>query len=453
MVRFGLRLRGQYRIALDFTACGGEAARERRDSSGQSVMYVYDSYDHQFITERIAQYRGQLGRYLLGELSEEEFLPLRLQNGIYIQRVAPMMRIAIPYGQLSAKQLRALADIARRFDKGYIHVTTRQNVQLNWPRLEDTADILAALAAVEMHAIQTSGNCVRNTTTDQYAGVAMDEVEDPRPWCKIIRQWSTGHPEFMFLPRKFKIAVCRSEEDRAAFLFHDIGLQLVHRRDEVRGFKIFVGGGLGRTPMIGVCIRNFLPQQHLLTYLDAILRAYNRYGNRQNRYKARIKILVKAWTPAVFAQRVEEEWAHLKNGSTTLTVEEIERMMAFFNGSDYQIIDDVTEMEQLREIADGDRAFSRRLARNVVHQKQPGYAAVALSLKPAGVAPGDLTDVQLNAIADLSDTFAQGEIRTTHNQNMVIVDVLKFKLYAFWQTAKRFGLATPNIGTLTDIIC
>ena len=288
MVRYGLRLRGQYRIALDFTACGGEAARERRDSSGQSVMYVYDSYDHQFITERIAQYRAQLGRYLLGELSEEEFLPLRLQNGIYIQRLAPMMRIAIPYGQVSAKQLRALADIARRFDKGYIHATTRQNVQLNWPRLEDTADILAALAAVEMHAIQTSGNCVRNTTTDQYAGVAMDEVEDPRPWCEIIRQWSTGHPEFMFLPRKFKIAVCGSEEDRAAFLFHDIGLQLVHRRDEVRGFEIFVGGGLGRTPMIGLCIRNFLPQQHLLTFLDTILRVYNRYGNCQNRYKARI---------------------------------------------------------------------------------------------------------------------------------------------------------------------
>ena len=265
-------------------------------------MYTYDQYDQTLVDERVAQFRDQTQRYLDGQISDEEFLPLRLQNGLYVQRLAPMLRIAIPYGLLSSRQVRKLAEISRRFDKGYVHFTTRQNIQLNWPQLEEVPDILAELASVQMHAIQTSGNCIRNTTTDQFAGVAVDEIEDPRPWCEIIRQWSTFHPEFAFLPRKFKIAVCGSEEDRAAFLLHDIGIQLVKNDRGETGFHIYVGGGLGRTPVIASSIREFLPQKHLLTYLDAILRVYNRYGNRDNKYKARIKILVKAWTPEVFAQ-------------------------------------------------------------------------------------------------------------------------------------------------------
>ena len=282
-------------------------------------MYRYDNYDHKIVNERVEQFRDQTQRYLAGEIADEEFLPLRLQNGLYVQRLAPMLRIAVPYGMLSSAQVRKLAHISRVYDKGYVHFTTRQNVQLNWPALEEVPDILAELAEVEMHAIQTSGNCIRNTTTDQFAGVAKDEIEDPRPWCEIIRQWSTLHPEFAFLPRKFKIAVCGSEEDRAAFLLHDIGLQLVKNDAGELGFEVFVGGGLGRTPIIGSSIRKFLPTKHLLSYLDAILRVYNRYGNRDNKYKARIKILVKAWTPEVFAQRVEAEWEHIKDGPSTLT--------------------------------------------------------------------------------------------------------------------------------------
>ncbi|MDE0842244.1 MAG: nitrite/sulfite reductase, partial [Porticoccaceae bacterium] len=304
-------------------------------------MYIYDHYDQRLISERVAQYRDQVARYLDGQISEEEFLPIRLQNGLYVQRLAPMLRIAVPYGLLSSRQLRKLAEISRVYDKGYVHFTTRQNVQLNWLRIEDTPDILAELATVEMHAIQTSGNCIRNTTTDQYAGVSKDEIEDPRPWCEIIRQWSTLHPEFAFLPRKFKIAVCGSDEDRAAFLLHDIGLQLKTNRDGELGFQIFVGGGLGRTPIIGSSIKEFLPQHHLLTYLDSILRIYNRYGNRKNKYKARIKILVKAWTPEVFAQRVEQEWQHLKDGPATLTSGEIKRVKKFFSRAIYSTVDDI----------------------------------------------------------------------------------------------------------------
>ncbi|MGB1245695.1 MAG: nitrite/sulfite reductase, partial [Porticoccaceae bacterium] len=293
-------------------------------------MYKYDQYDQKLVDERVEQYRDQTQRYLAGQISEDEFLPLRLQNGLYVQRLAPMLRIAVPYGLLSSAQVRKLAHISRQYDKGYVHFTTRQNIQLNWPKLEEVPDILAELASVEMHAIQTSGNCIRNTTTDQFAGVACDEIEDPRPWCEIIRQWSTLHPEFAFLPRKFKIAVCGSEEDRAAFLLHDIGLQLVKNDQGETGFQVYVGGGLGRTPVIASSIREFLPKEHLLTYLDAILRVYNRYGNRDNKYKARIKILVRAWTPAVFAERVEAEWAHLKDGPATLNSSEIERVKGFF---------------------------------------------------------------------------------------------------------------------------
>ena len=416
-------------------------------------MYKYDQYDQKLVDERVEQYRDQTQRYLAGEISEEQFLPLRLQNGLYVQRLAPMLRIAVPYGLLSSKQVRKLAHISRRYDKGYVHFTTRQNIQLNWPQLEEVPDILAELASVEMHAIQTSGNCIRNTTTDQFAGVANDEIEDPRPWCEIIRQWSTLHPEFAFLPRKFKIAVCGSEEDRAAFLLHDIGLQLVVNDQGETGFQVYVGGGLGRTPVIASLIREFLPKEHLLTYLDAILRVYNRYGNRDNKYKARIKILVRAWTPEVFAQRVESEWAHLKDGPATLNGSEIERVKGFFTLPDYRSIDQTSVDSQVAALAADNRAFSRWLDRNVRAQKQPGYASVSLSLKPAGVAPGDVTDQQLEIIADLAGRFSFGEIRSTHNQNVVLADVAKDELFELWQLAKAAGLATPNIGTINDMIC
>ncbi|MDA7794851.1 nitrite/sulfite reductase [Porticoccaceae bacterium] len=416
-------------------------------------MYRYDNYDQKIVDERVAQFRDQTERYLAGKIAEEEFLPLRLQNGLYVQRLAPMLRIAVPYGMLSSNQVRKLAHIARVYDKGYVHFTTRQNVQLNWPALEEVPDILAELASVEMHAIQTSGNCIRNTTTDQFAGVAVDEIEDPRPWCEIIRQWSTLHPEFAFLPRKFKIAVCGSEEDRAAFLLHDIGLQLLKNEQGELGFEVFVGGGLGRTPIIGSSIRKFLPKQHLLSYLDAILRVYNRYGNRDNKYKARIKILVKAWTPEVFAKRVEEEWANIKDGPSTLTDAELTRVTGFFSAPDYHDIDSTIADQSLAAQAAENNAFSRWLERNTELQKQSGYRSVTLSLKPAGVAPGDVTDTQLETIADLADQYAFGELRATHNQNVVLTDVLYSNLFELWQTAKQSGLATPTIGTINDMIC
>jgi len=416
-------------------------------------MYRYDQYDQTIVDERVAQYRDQTQRYLAGTISEEEFLPLRLQNGLYVQRLAPMLRIAVPYGLLSSHQLRKLAHISRKYDKGYVHFTTRQNIQLNWPLLEEVPDILAELASVEMHAIQTSGNCIRNTTTDQYAGVAADEIEDPRPWCEIIRQWSTLHPEFAFLPRKFKIAVCGSEEDRAAFLLHDIGIQLVTNDQGESGFHIFVGGGLGRTPVIASSIREFLPREHLLTYLDAILRVYNRYGNRDNKYKARIKILVRAWTAEIFAERVESEWAHLKDGPATLTGDEIERMKSFFTMPDYKTVDVDTLDSELQQTAEHNKAFARWLDRNTRTQKQAGYRSVSLSLKPAGVAPGDVTDQQLETIADLADRFSFGELRSTHNQNIVLTDVLVSELFELWELARAAGLATPNIGTINDMIC
>ena len=416
-------------------------------------MYKYDNYDQKIVDQRVEQFRDQTKRYLEGKIAEEEFLPLRLQNGLYVQRLAPMLRIAVPYGMLSSQQVRKLAHIARVYDKGYVHFTTRQNIQLNWPALEEVPDILAELAEVEMHAIQTSGNCIRNTTTDQFAGVAVDEIEDPRPWCELIRQWSTIHPEYAFLPRKFKIAVCGSQEDRAAFLLHDIGLQLVHNEAGELGFEVFVGGGLGRTPIIGSSIRKFLPKQHLLSYLDAILRVYNRYGNRENKYKARIKILVKAWTPEVFAERVEQEWENIKDGPSTLTDKEVDRVKSFFSAPDYQVIDSTIADQALAAQASENNAFSRWLDRNTALQKQVGYRSVTLSLKPAGVAPGDVTDAQLETIADLADQYAFGELRATHNQNVVLTDVLYSDLFELWQKAKDSGLATPNIGTINDMIC
>ncbi|MEH6638521.1 MAG: nitrite/sulfite reductase [Porticoccaceae bacterium] len=422
-------------------------------------MYLYNDQDNTLLRDRVAQFRDQTQRYLAGELSDEEFLPLRLQNGLYIQRLAPMLRINIPYGMVSAVQLRQLAHITRTYDKGYAHFTTRQNIQLNWPQLAEVPDILADLAAVEMHAIQSSGNCIRNITSDQYAGISPDEVEDPRPWCELIRQWSTLHPEFAFLPRKFKIAVSGSANDRAATQVHDIGLQLIQNSEDKLGIKVLVGGGLGRTPVIGQVINEFLEPQHLLTYLEAILRIYNRYGRRDNKYKARIKILVKAWTAEVFAQKVDEEWQHLKNGPNTLSSEDINYHKSFFSAPDYRTITSqtdpasATQQRQQQHISHADKAFNKWLQRNVSPHKIPGYKAVSLSLKPPGVAPGDATDRQLEAIADLTERYSFGEARVTHHQNVVLGDVEQSALYELWRELKVHGFATPTIGTLTDMIC
>ncbi|QNM95977.1 nitrite/sulfite reductase [Chitinimonas koreensis] len=414
-------------------------------------MYVYDDYDQKIVDQRVAQFRDQTRRFLAGELGAEEFRPLRLQNGLYIQRHAPMLRVAIPYGHLRSDQLRMLAHIARKYDRGYGHFTTRQNIQYNWPRLEDVPDILADLATVQMHAVQTSGNCVRNTTTDQFAGVAYDELIDPRPWCELIRQWSTFHPEFAHLPRKFKIAVSGSVEDRAATWVHDIGVHVVRDEAGEVGFKIIVGGGLGRTPIVGAVIREFLPRQHLLSYLDAVLRVYNRYGRRDNKYKARIKILVKAMTPEAFAAKVEAEWVHLKDGPMTLTQAEIDRVAAFFTAPAYEALagDDAVFLA----LQASDKAFARWVQRNVFRHKQPGYAAVTLSLKATGIAPGDATDAQLDAVADLADRYAYGELRVSHEQNLILADVKQSDLPAVWQAAKALGFATPNVGLITDIVC
>ncbi|MFJ4440807.1 nitrite/sulfite reductase [Pseudomonas sp. NPDC089422] len=412
-------------------------------------MYVYDEYDQRIIEDRVKQFRDQTRRYLAGELSEEEFRPLRLQNGLYIQRFAPMLRVAVPYGQLNANQVRTLAKIARDYDKGYAHISTRQNVQYNWPALEDIPDILAELATVQMHAIQTSGNCLRNTTTDQFAGVAADEIVDPRPWCEIVRQWTTFHPEFAYLPRKFKIAINGSKEDRAAIEVHDIGLEPVRNAAGELGFRVLVGGGLGRTPVVGSFINEFLPWQDLISYLDAILRVYNRYGRRDNKYKARIKILVKALTPEVFAEKVEAEMAHLRGGSTTLTEAEVQRVSRHFVDPEYLALDNVDYSAQDAEFP----GFARWRSRNTRAHKRPGYVAVTLSLKPTGVAPGDLTDKQLDAVADLAERYSFGFLRTSHEQNIILADVEQRQLHALWMELRESGFATPNIGLLTDIIC
>ncbi|WP_019601818.1 nitrite/sulfite reductase [Teredinibacter turnerae] len=416
-------------------------------------MYVYDEHDHTIIRERVAQFRGQTKRYLAGELKEEEFLPLRLQNGLYVQRLAPMLRIAVPYGMLNSRQLRKLAHICRYYDKGYCHVTTRQNIQLNWPQLEEVPNILEELADVEMHAVQTSGNCIRNTTTDQFAGVATDELIDPRPYCEIIRQWSTFHPEFAFLPRKFKIAVSGSETDRAAIQFHDIGLQIVKNDNNQIGFTVRVGGGLGRTPVIGSVVREFLPEKDLLTYLEAILRVYNLLGRRDNKYKARIKILVKSLGVDAFAEKVESEWEQIRDSQTLLTDKELNRARSFFTEPAYETLDDNEISASLAETADSDRGFANWLSRNVTAHRIAGYRAVTLSLKPTGIAPGDITDKQLEIIADLADRYSFGEVRATHEQNIVLADVKASDLHALWAEAKSAGFATPNIGTLTDMIC
>lgn len=414
-------------------------------------MYRYDEYDQRIVDERVAQFRDQTRRFLAGELSGDEFKPLRLQNGLYIQRYAPMLRIAVPYGLLNSAQVRRLAHIARTYDKGYAHVSTRQNFQFNWPALERVPDILAELASVQMHAIQTSGNCIRNVTTDQFAGIAPDEIVDPRPLAEIIRQWSTFHPEFALLPRKFKFAVNGATNDRAVVQIHDIGLELYRDAAGALLARVWVGGGLGRTPILGEVIEQALPWQHLLSYCEAIIRVYNRWGRRDNIYKARIKILIKALGIDEFRRQVEAEWAHTKDGATTITQAEFDRVARQFTVPAYESLT-ATDAAFEAQVA-ADKAFANWVRRNVHAHRVPGYRAVTLSLKATGIAPGDITERQLEVVADLADRYSFGELRTTHEQNIVLSDVKLADLHALWQEARVAGLATPNIGLITDIIC
>jgi sulfite reductase (NADPH) hemoprotein beta-component len=409
-------------------------------------MYRYDELDQAFVDQRVAEFRDQTRRHLAGELCEDEFRPLRLRNGLYIQRHAPMLRIAIPYGLLSSRQLRKLAAIARRYDRGYGHFTTRQNLQLNWPALADVPEILAELATVQMHAIQTSGNCVRNVTADHLAGIARDEVDDPRPYCEIVRQWATLHPEFTYLPRKFKIAITGCAEDRAASEVHDIGLHLKRNAAGELGFAVLVGGGLGRAPVIGVCIREFLPLADLLAYLEAILRVYNRYGRRDNIHKARIKVLVKSLGAARFREQVEAEWHAGRGSAPVLTAAEIERMRGFFGPHPYAALPD-------RDVTAGREArFAAWFRYNTREHRVPGYRAVFVSLKAHGSNPGDATSAQMEALADLAERASFGLIRATHSQNLMLADVRQDELYAVWRELDSQGLAMPNVGTLTDLI-
>jgi sulfite reductase (NADPH) hemoprotein beta-component len=414
-------------------------------------MYRYDGYDHQMVADRVAQFRDQTNRYIDGKLSETEFLPLRLQNGLYVQRLAPMLRIAVPYGMLSSTQLRKLAHIANHYDKGYAHFTTRQNIQYNWPALVDVPDLLADLAEVEMHAIQTSGNCIRNTTTDQFAGAAPDELEDSRAYCEIIRQWSSFHPEFAYLPRKFKIAVCGTADDQAATQVHDIGIYIVKGSNDEIGFRILVGGGLGRTPVIGKEIFGFIEKKHLLTALEAILRVYNREGRRDNKYKARIKILVKETGVEEFKNKVIEEWALIKDSSLTLTDEEIDRCQKFFDAPGHQKLGN--SPAQLTDKLRSNILFAAWHSQNVKPHKVLGYSIVTVCFKETGVAPGDVTDRQLEQIADLSDQYSFGEIRISHKQNIVMADVRQDQLFELWKALESGAMASHNLGLLTDVIC
>ncbi|OYZ09933.1 MAG: sulfite reductase, partial [Methylophilales bacterium 16-45-7] len=390
-------------------------------------------------------------RYLAGELSEDEFRPLRLQNGLYIQRHAPMLRIAVPYGMLSSQQLRKLGDIAQRYDRGYGHFSTRQNLQLNWPKLEDVPEILAELATVQMHAIQTSGNCIRNITTDQFASIAPDEVIDPRAMAEVMRQWSTFHPEFALLPRKFKIAVSGTKQDRAIVQAHDIGMEFYKDTQNQVAIKVWVGGGLGRTPILGTVIREHLEWQHALTYCEAIIRVYNMHGRRDNAYKARIKILVKALGIETFKQQVETEWAHIKDGPNTITDTELHRVAQYFEPMPYEALT-VHDASFDAAIA-SNPAFASWVKRCTHAHKQSGYRAVTLSLKPHGKPPGDISSEQMHVVADLADTYSFGELRASHEQNLILADVKLSDLFAVWEKARTTGLATPNIGLLTDMIC
>lgn len=417
-------------------------------------MYQYDAIDQRLVDDRVNQFRDQVKRRLDDQLSEEEFRPLRLQNGLYLQRHAYMLRVAIPYGLFNSAQLRTLGKIAEKYDRGYGHFTTRQNIQFNWLTLEDTPEILAELAKVEMHAIQTSGNCIRNITSDPFAGIAGDEIVDPRPVCELLRQWSTLHPEFAYLPRKFKIAVSASKEDRAIVAAHDLGLYLKKNAQGELVADVLVGGGMGRTPILGVIIKHDLPWKELPNYLSAVLRVYNRFGRRDNMYKARIKILVKALGPEEFARQVQAEYEHWVGGKSTFTDAEWQRVAQYFTRPAYQTLTKLSEQEVLAQAGASDQqAFARWLNRNVKDHQVPGYASVVLSLKPHGtVAPGDVTTAQMLAIADLADKYSFGEIRATHEQNLVLADVPQSQLYALWQEAKQQGLVLPNIGYLTDII-
>jgi len=415
-------------------------------------MYLYNNDDQQIVEQRVEQYRDQTNRFLAGTLPEDEFLALRLMNGLYVQRQAPMLRVAIPYGLMSSNQLRKLSDISRKYDRNYAHFTTRTNIQYNWPKLEEVPDILGELAQVQMHAIQTSGNCIRNTTTDPYAGVYEGEVEDPRPYCEIIRQWSTLHPEFAYLPRKFKIAVTGGPEDRAASQVHDIGLHLVTNSADELGFEVLVGGGLGRTPIIGKVIKEFLPVEHLRSYLDAILRVYNLNGRRDNKYKARIKILVKALGIEKFAELVEEEWLNFtKDSDLHLSVADIEKFKGYFADPDYSAT--AAQNTDLQQYFDRSADFKAWYERNTVAHKVAGYRIAVISLKPHLLPPGDVTDLQMDLLADLADQYSFGEIRSTHDQNLVLTDVEIQQLYPLWQALSAANLARANIGTLTDMIC
>ena len=409
-------------------------------------MYRYDELDQAFVDQRVAEFRDQTRRHLAGQLSEDEFRPLRLRNGLYIQRHAPMLRIAIPYGLLASHQLAKLADIARRYDRGFGHFTTRQNLQLNWPTLAAVPDILAELASVQMHAIQTSGNCVRNVTADHLAGIAREEIDDPRPYCEIIRQWATLHPEFTYLPRKFKIAVTGSPEDRAASEVHDIGLHLARDARGDIGFTVLVGGGLGRSPMIGQVIRDFLPLPDLLSYLEAILRVYNRHGRRDNLNKARIKVLVKSLGVERFREQVEEEWQLGRASAARLPASEVERVRSFFRPQAYETLEDCDAS------AGREPAFQAWYRYNTRPHRVSGYRAVFVSLKAHGQNPGDMSCEQMEAVAALAERVSFGLIRATHNQNLLLADVRQSELYEVWRELQRHQLAMPNIGTLTDMI-
>ncbi|BBJ00100.1 sulfite reductase [Ferrigenium kumadai] len=414
-------------------------------------MYRYDQFDHQITAERVAQFRDQVRRRLSGELKEDEFRILRLQNGLYMQIHAYMLRVAVPYGLISAAQMRMFASIARKYDRGYGHFTTRQNIQFNWFKLQDAPEALADLATVEMHANQTSGNCIRNITCDEFAGVARDEIVDPRPYAEILRQWSTFHPEFGYLPRKFKFAISGAEHDRAAIAVHDIGLSVVKNAQGEVGFRVLVGGGLGRTPIVGTEICDFVPWQHAITYLESIVRVYNEHGRRDNIYKARIKILVKALGIEEFKRQVEADWQFTKNGPCTITEAELNRVSACFTVPAYeQLPEGDSAVEALQR---DNKAFANWLQRNIKPHKVPGYAAVVLSLKKTGIAPGDATAEQMDAAAELADRFSFGELRITHMQNLVLADVRQSDLVALWKAADAMGMATPNIGLLNDVIC
>ena len=412
-------------------------------------MYTYDEFDKTFVAERVAHYRAQTERYLAGELSEDEFLQLRLRNGLYVQRLAPMLRVAVPYGTLSSTQLRRLAHIARVYDRGYGHLSTRQNMQFNWPELAEVPDILDALAEVEMHAIQTSGNCIRNVTTDEFAGAARDEEVDPRPYCELIRQWSTNHPEFDWLPRKFKIAINGAKEDRAAIAVHDIGLQVSLDASGKAQFDFYVGGGLGRTPVIGALIGEKIPVEHVLSYLEAVMRVYNRYGRRDNKYKARIKILVRAMGADGFREKVEEEWQFLKDGPATVTDDEVARLLSHFTDPEYADLEDLAFDDLRLEHPE----FGRWLSQNVNPHKRSGYASVTLSTKVTGIPPGDVSDEQMDHVANWAEEYGFGEIRISHEQNFVIPHVAQDKLFELWEKACAQGLGISNKGQLTDMIC